>query len=102
MLLFAALQIFVYQNVVHNFDEQVAPCVAPDDDHDYSIYGCCSLPGRRAEYFANVGEDVGEIVQVGHDGAEWDQIAKNVAEVQTVRRNMMYQHLFVVSLLQLF
>jgi len=96
MLLFATHQIFVDQNIVDNLDEQVAARVAPDDDHDYSIDGRRSLPGCRAEHFASVGEDVGEIVQVGHDGAEGDQIAEDVAEVQTVRRYVMNQHLLVV------
>ena len=96
MLLLTTHQIIVEQNEWDNLDEQEAARVAPDDDHDYSIDGGRSLPGRRAEHFAKVGEDVGEVVQVGHDGTEGHAIAEDVAEVKAIRCQVMYQHLFVV------
>ena len=72
------------------------PRHAPHIHHDDEEDGADALPDGGVEALGQLGEDVGQVVQVGDHSAELDAVAENVAEVETVCSDMVKHHLFKV------
>jgi hypothetical protein len=67
------------------------------DDHAHDKNDCTRvLISRRVERLAQIAKHISQVMQVSNHGAKWNQVAKDVAEVQAEGSHMMQQHFLEV------